>query len=158
MAPGFATPSSRAAMLTPSPIRSPSASSTTSPRWRPTRIARAQRFLRLLALRDVPEVHDECAHARLAEQIGHGVLSPEPFAKFMTNEPLGPVDAAGAPASCCKFLLGVSKLIGMDEVEGRCHGVGGLVAEEHDENQLFRISIPSGDHSPGDLALSPVHA
>jgi PAS domain S-box-containing protein len=41
---------------------------------------------------------------------------------------------------------------------GRCHGVGGLVAEEHDENQLFRISVPSGDHSPGDLALSPVHA
>ena len=32
------------------------------------------------------------------------------------------------------------------------------VAEEHDENQLFRISVPSGDHSPGDLALSPVHA
>jgi len=40
----------------------------------------------------------------------------------------------------------------------RCHGVGGLVAEEHDENQLLRISVPSGDHSPGDLALSPVHA
>src|SRR5271165_4340665 len=39
-----------------------------------------------------------------------------------------------------------------------CHGVGGLVAEEHDENQLLRISVPSGDHSPGDLALSPVHA
>ena len=32
IAPGFATPSSRAAILTPSPIRSPSASSTTSPR------------------------------------------------------------------------------------------------------------------------------
>ena len=32
------------------------------------------------------------------------------------------------------------------------------VAEEHDENQLFRLSVPSGDHSPGDLALSPVHA
>ncbi len=32
------------------------------------------------------------------------------------------------------------------------------VAEEHDENQLYRISVPSGDHSPGDLALSPVHA
>jgi transposase-like protein len=28
-----------------------------------------------------------------------------------------------------------------------------LVAEEHDENQLLRISVPSGDHSPGDLAL-----
>jgi len=39
----------------------------------------------------------------------------------------------------------------------RCHVVCGLVAEEHDENQLFRISVPSGDHSPGDLALSPVH-
>ena len=32
------------------------------------------------------------------------------------------------------------------------------VAEEHDENQLFRISVPSGDHSPGDLALSPARA
>ena len=32
IAPGFATPSSRAAILTPSPMRSPSASSTTSPR------------------------------------------------------------------------------------------------------------------------------
>jgi hypothetical protein len=42
--------------------------------------------------------------------------------------------------------------------EGHCHGVGGLVAEEHDENQLLRISVPSGDHSPGDLALSPIHA
>jgi transposase-like protein len=41
---------------------------------------------------------------------------------------------------------------------GRCHGVGGLVAEEHDENQLLRISVSSGDNSPGDLALSPVHA
>jgi hypothetical protein len=39
-----------------------------------------------------------------------------------------------------------------------CHVVGGLVAKEHDENQLPRISVPSGDHSPGDLALSPVHA
>jgi putative transposase len=29
-----------------------------------------------------------------------------------------------------------------------------LVAEGHDENQLLRISVPSGDHSPGDLALS----
>ena len=42
-------------------------------------------------------------------------------------------------------------------VDGRCHGVGGLVAKEHD-NQLLRISVPSGDHSLGDLALSPVHA
>ena len=33
-----------------------------------------------------------------------------------------------------------------------------MVAEEHDENQLFRISVPFGDHSSGDLALSPVHA
>ena len=32
IAPGAATPSNRAAMLTPSPIRSPSLSSTTSPR------------------------------------------------------------------------------------------------------------------------------
>src|SRR5258708_27857573 len=40
---------------------------------------------------------------------------------------------------------------------GRCHVVCGLVAEGHDENQLFRISIPSRDHSPGDLALSQVH-
>ena len=39
----------------------------------------------------------------------------------------------------------------------RCHGVGCLVSEEHAENQLLRISVPSGDHSPGDLALSPVH-
>ena len=43
------------------------------------------------------------------------------------------------------------------EARRRCHVVCGLVAEEHDENQLFRISVPSGDHSPGDLALSPVH-
>ena len=35
------------------------------------------------------------------------------------------------------------------QVSGRrCHGVGGLVAEEHDENQLLRISVPCGDHSP----------
>jgi len=40
----------------------------------------------------------------------------------------------------------------------RCHVVGGLVAKGHAENQLLRISVPSGDHSPGDLALSPVHA
>ena len=46
---------------------------------------------------------------------------------------------------------------GVEDGEGRCHGVGGLVAEEHAENQLLRISVPSGDHSPGDLALSPVH-
>ena len=37
-------------------------------------------------------------------------------------------------------------------MRGRCHGVGGLVAEEHDENQLLRISVPCGNHSPGDLA------
>ena len=37
MAPGLAIPSNRAAILTPSPIRSPSLSSTTSPRWMPTR-------------------------------------------------------------------------------------------------------------------------
>jgi exodeoxyribonuclease III len=41
--------------------------------------------------------------------------------------------------------------------ERRCHVVCGLVAEGHDENQLFRISVPTGDHSPSDLALSPVH-
>src|SRR5271166_3074382 len=35
--PGLAMPSSRAAIFTPSPIRSPSASSTTSPRWMPIR-------------------------------------------------------------------------------------------------------------------------
>ena len=45
-----------------------------------------------------------------------------------------------------------------ERLGGRCHVVGGLVAKEHDENQLLRISVPSGDHSPGDLALSPVHA
>jgi hypothetical protein len=39
----------------------------------------------------------------------------------------------------------------------RCHVVCGLVAEGHDENQLFRISVPTRDQSPGDLALSPVH-
>ena len=43
-------------------------------------------------------------------------------------------------------------------LSGLCHGGGGLVAEEHDENQLLGISVPSGDHSPGHLALSPVHA
>jgi transposase-like protein len=32
-----------------------------------------------------------------------------------------------------------------------------LVAEGHDENQLFGISVPTGGHSPADLALSPVH-
>src|SRR5438034_1590805 len=37
MAPGTATPSSREAMFTPSPIRSPSLSSTTSPMWMPMR-------------------------------------------------------------------------------------------------------------------------
>ena len=37
MVPGSATPSRREAMLTPSPIRSPSPSSTTSPRWMPIR-------------------------------------------------------------------------------------------------------------------------
>ena len=41
---------------------------------------------------------------------------------------------------------------GKDHWEGRCHVVGGLVAKEHDENQLLRISVSSGDHSPGDLA------
>ena len=39
------------------------------------------------------------------------------------------------------------------EAGRRCHGVVGLVADEHDENQLFRISVRSGDHSPGDLQL-----
>src|SRR5271166_5112642 len=29
---------------------------------------------------------------------------------------------------------------------GRYHVVGRLVAKEHDENQLLRISVPSGDH------------
>src|SRR5271157_4788178 len=43
-----------------------------------------------------------------------------------------------APAACWRFECGVAK--------------------EHGENQLLRISVPSGDHSPGDLALSPVHA
>ncbi len=37
IAPGLAMPSRRAAILTPSPMRSPSLSSTTSPRWMPTR-------------------------------------------------------------------------------------------------------------------------
>ena len=37
MVPGLAMPSNRAAILTPSPIRSPSLSSTTSPRWMPMR-------------------------------------------------------------------------------------------------------------------------
>ncbi len=37
MVPGAAMPSNRAAILTPSPIRSPSLSSTTSPRWIPMR-------------------------------------------------------------------------------------------------------------------------
>ena len=37
IAPGLATPCNRAAILTPSPIRSPSLSSTTSPKWMPTR-------------------------------------------------------------------------------------------------------------------------
>src|SRR5271163_2381984 len=81
------------------------------------RLARAQRVLRLLALRDVPEVHNESVHARLAEQIGHGVLNPEPLAVFVTNQPLSPVDATGAASSCCKLLLGVLKLIGMEKVE-----------------------------------------
>src|SRR5271166_4905189 len=47
--------------------------------------------------------------------------------------------------------------VGGEEFARRCHVVGGLVAKEHDENQLLQISVPSGDHSPGDLALSPVH-
>jgi len=31
------------------------------------------------------------------------------------------------------------------------------VAEGHEENQLFRISVPARGPTPGDLALSPVH-
>src|SRR5208337_4703444 len=37
IAPGFATPSNRAAILTPSPFKSPSLSSTTPPKCMPTR-------------------------------------------------------------------------------------------------------------------------
>jgi hypothetical protein len=38
-----------------------------------------------------------------------------------------------------------------------CRSLDGGVAKEHDENQLLRISFPSCDYSPGDLALSAVH-
>ena len=61
---------------------------------------------------------------------------------------------ASMSASFERFCLAA----GLETLSGRCHVVGGLVAKEHDENQLLRISVPSGDHSPGDLALSPVHA
>ena len=48
----------------------------------------------------------------------------------------------------------------------RCRGVGGLVAEEHAESQLLRISVPSGDHTVarsrcrgrGSGCVSPVQA
>src|SRR5580692_3970341 len=38
-----------------------------------------------------------------------------------------------------------------------CWGFECGVAEGHAESQLLRISVPSRDHSPGDLALSPIH-
>ena len=46
-------------------------------------LACAQFILCPLALGDVPEVHDESMDARLAEQIGHSVLDPEPIAGFV---------------------------------------------------------------------------
>jgi hypothetical protein len=36
---------------------------------------------------------------------------------------------------------------GDDQSVWRCHLVCGLVAEGHDENQLLRMSVPSGDDS-----------
>ena len=32
--------------------------------------------------------------------------------------------------------------VGAEPLQRRCHGLGGLLAEEHDENQPFRISVP----------------
>ena len=73
------------------------------------------------------------------------------------SQSLAPIDVGASPVAPTPTApRGGTKIAQL--IERRCHGVGGLVAEEHDENQLLRISVPSGDHSPGDLALSPVHA
>ena len=64
----------------------------------------------------------------------------------------------GLPILVGDLLVGVDRAMGgSEEGVGRCHVVCGLVAEGHAENQLLRIPVPTGDHSPGDLALSPVH-
>jgi hypothetical protein len=46
----------------------------------------------------------------------------------------------------CSLLKGERLFRGVDALGWRCHVVCGLVAEGHDENQLLRVSVPSGDH------------
>ena len=79
--------------------------------------ALAERLLRLLAAADIPEVHDEGAHARLPEQIRHRVLGPEPRSVLMLNEPLAREDAVLADQCCGKLVPGVFELVGMDKIE-----------------------------------------
>src|SRR5580700_1274999 len=59
---------------------------------------------------------------------------------------------------------GTLRLLGREACGGRCHGALGLRSgrwpnnRADEENQLRRIPLPARDYSPGDLALSPVHA
>src|SRR5271156_3581310 len=79
--------------------------------------ALAERLLRLLAAGNIPEVHDEGAHARLPQQIRHRVLSPEPPSVLMLNEPLAREDRVLADRCRDKLVPGVFELAGMDKIE-----------------------------------------
>jgi transposase len=77
IAPGLATLCNRAAMLTPSPIRSPSLSSTTSPRWMPIRNS-----MRLsgatLALRSTIPLWTSMAQLTASTTLRNSMMLPPP--------------------------------------------------------------------------------
>src|SRR5271166_3122413 len=85
IAPGAQIPSSRAAILTPSPIRSPSASSTTSPRWMPVRI-----FMRLSGasvwLRSASPLATSSAQRTASTTLRNSTIAPSPV-RLTTRPP-----------------------------------------------------------------------
>jgi hypothetical protein len=83
----------------------------------------AWRFARLL-------VETPMASAMLARTIAMVVVPPK---TERVSSPSAPTPRA---ASCKSLLTPVSDPPQLHSCRGRCHGVGGLVAEEHDENQL----------------------
>ena len=78
-------PSSRAAMLTPSPIRSPSLSSTTSPRWMPMRNT-IRRSSGMPALRSTIAFCISIAQRTASTTLRNSTMAPSPV--LLTTRPL----------------------------------------------------------------------
>ena len=83
MPPGLATSSRRAAMLTPSPIRSPSASSTTSPTWTPIRNS-IRRSFGTPALRSIMPFCTSTAQRTASTTLRNSTRAPSPV-RFTTR-------------------------------------------------------------------------